>query len=43
MILAEFEKQTDIKKDHEGFKYLDSVKPFWTVVGYFYPFTNTLL
>lgn len=43
MILAESERQTDIKKDHEAFKYPDSVKPFSTAVGYFYPFTNTLL
>lgn len=37
--LGEFAKQTDIK-DHEAFKYLDSVKPFWTSVQYFYAFTK---
>lgn len=43
MILAEFEKQTGIKKNPEAFKYLDAVKLFWTAVGYLCPFTNRLL
>lgn len=43
IILAEFKTQIDIKKDHEAFKHLDSVKTFWSTVGQFCPFTNTLL
>lgn len=42
MVLEEFEKQTDTKKDHEAFKCLDSVKSFYLLCGVSIPLHTTV-